>query len=274
MISELIDSHYLRTLEFKRNPVVKELLVLSNDRIVPRSSIIAIYGLTSFSDNRKLIDRLVKITTNAHNRASVDKIYFEIYRQMVNYGVLQAMLPDKGKRDAVIRFYEKIQNLNLAQNHPHFSLQYAIARLSYDESDDLEVAKRFLDSAYARAKKRLDYSHTRHMDNVKARYLIKHSITLIDINEAMKELVEAHEILIKQMRTEKSDAPYKVAQQYLNFYNDKKCQLDIEKKKKLKLMSLDVLGYISNLNENMKKEKTICICKSNLESLTQDIERI
>jgi len=83
MISELIDSHYLRTLEFKRNPVVKELLILSNERIVPRSSIIAMYGLTSFSDNRKLIDRLVKITTNAHNRASVDKIYFEIYRQMV-----------------------------------------------------------------------------------------------------------------------------------------------------------------------------------------------
>lgn len=272
MISELIDSYYLRTLEFKRNPVAKQLLILSNDRIVPRSSIIAIYGLTSFSDNRKLIDRLVKITINAHNRASVDKIYFEIYRQMVNYGVLQAMLPDKGKRDAVIRFYEKIQNLNSAQNHPHFSLQYAIARLSYDESDDLEVAKRFLDSAYAQAKKRSGY-HTRHMDNVKARYLIKHSITLIDINESMKELLEAHEILIKQMRTEKSDAPYKVAQQYLNFYNNKKPELDIDKNEKLMNMSSDILEYIFCLSDSLQREKAISICKSNLDSLVKDIAR-
>jgi len=192
---------------------------------------------------------------------------------MVNYGVLQAMLPEKGKREAVIRFYEKIQNLPLAQNHPHFSLQYAIARLSYDESDDLEVAKRFLDSAYVRAKKRSDYSHTRHMDNVKARYLIKHSITLSDINEAMKELVEAHEILIKQIRTEKSDAPYKVAQNYLSFYNNKKTQLIPEKRDKLKVMSADIIGYISNLDETIKNEKTIGICKSNLESLITDIER-
>lgn len=271
MISELIDSPYLRTLEFKRNPVVKELLILSNDRIVPRSSIIAMYGLTSFSDNRKLVERLVKITTNAHHRGSMDKIYFGIYVQMVNYGVLQAMLPEKGKRDAVIRFYEGIQNLSSAQNHPHFLLQYAIARLSYDEPDDLAVAKQFLDSAMAQAKKRTNY-HTRHMDNVKARYLIKHSITLIDINDAMKEFVEAHEILIKQMRTEKSDAPYKVAQQYLKFYNDKKRQLNLEKKEELMNMSSDILEYISNLNEIMKKEKVIGICKSNLESLVKDIE--
>jgi hypothetical protein len=228
------------------------------------------YGLTSFSDNRKLIDRLVKITTNAHHRGSIDKIYFGIYVQMVNYGVLQAMLPEKGKRDAVIRFYEGIQNLSSAQNHPHFLLQYAIARLSYDEPDDLAVAKQFLDSAIAQAKKRPSY-HTRHMDNVKARYLIKHSITLIDINEAMKELFEAHEILINQMRTEKSDAPYKVAQQYLKFYNDKKSQLDFEKKRKLMNMSSDVLGYISNFNESMQKEKTIGICKINLESIVNDM---
>ncbi|MCX7094181.1 MAG: SIR2 family protein [Methylobacter sp.] len=270
MISELIDSHYLRTLEFKRNPVVKELLTLSNDRIVPRSSVIAMYGLTSFSDNRKLVERLVKITKNAHHRGSIDKIYFGIYVQMVNYGVLQAMLPKKGIRDAVIRFYEGIQNLSSAQNHPHFLLQYAIARLSYDEPDDLAVAKQFLDSAYAQAKKRPSY-HTRHMDNVKARYLIKHSITLSDLNDAIKELVEAHEILIKQMRTEKSDAPYKVAQQYLKFYNDKKRQLDPEKKKKLMNMCEDILEYVSNLDETMKKEKAIGICKSNLDSLVKDI---
>jgi hypothetical protein len=115
---------------------------------------------------------------------------------------------------------------------------------------------KILVSAYARATKRSGY-HTRHMDNVKARYLIKHSITLSDINEAMKELVEAHEILIKQMRTEKSDAPYKVAQQYLNFYNDKKRQFDFEKNEKLMNMSSDVLEYISNLNESVQKEKAM-----------------
>jgi hypothetical protein len=271
MISELIDSHYLRTLEFKRNPVAKELLTLSNNRIVPRSSIIAMYGLTSFSENKKLVDRLVKITNNAHYRGLADKVYFDIYVQMVNYGILQAMLPEKGKREAVIRFYENIKNLSSAQNHPHFLLQYAIARLSYDEPDDLVIAKQFLDSAYAQAKKRDGY-HTRHMDNVKARYLIKHSITIIDIDAAMKEFVTAHEILLKEMRTEQSDAPYKVAQQYLKFYNEKKPHIDIQKKKTIKNLSLQVIEYINNLNETLKNEKTVSICKSNLESLIKDID--
>jgi hypothetical protein len=271
MIAELIDNNYLRTLEFKRNPIVKELLKLSNDRIAPRSSVIAMYGLTNFSDTRKLIDRLIKITTNAHHRGQIDKVYFGIYVRLINYGALQAMLPERGKREAVIRFYERIQNFNSAQNHPHFPLQYAIARLSYDEADDLEVAKRFLDSAYSQAKKR-NWDDTRHMDNVKARYLIKHSITLIDINEAMKEFSEAHDILIKEMRTEKSDAPYKVAQQYLKFYNEKKDSLSSDNKEYLTKSSSNILEYISKLDEYIRKEKSVGICQSNLESIIKDMK--
>lgn len=270
MISELIDSSYLRTLDFKRNPIVQQLLTLTGNKVVPRSSIIAIHGLTSFSDTRKLIDRLIKITENAHYRGSTDRVYFDIYRDMVNYGNLQRILPDHGKRDAVIRFYEKVKNLSSAQNHPHFLLQYAIARLSYDEPEDIDIAKRFLDSAYAQAKRRKGY-HTRHMDNVKARYLIKHSITLDDNSVAMKEFTEGHEILLQQARTEKTESPYKVAQQYLKFYNAKKGNLNSDQLGQLNNASNQMLQYISKLDENMQREKSISICKAHLESIISDI---
>lgn len=275
MVSELTGSSYLYSMDFKRNSIVKQLLSLGSGSIVPRSSVLAKFGLTSFSDSRTLIDRLIKIATNAHecgNASQKNSLYFGVYRELVTFGVLQAMLPEKGKRDALIRFYENMKNLRSAKNHPHFWLQYALARLAQDNPEDLERAKFYIDSAYSHARNIPNY-HTNHLDTVNAKYLIKHGANMPDINQALKELGEAHATLLKQVRTEKTEAPYSAAKEYLAFYNSQKKSLDATQKAYLVKICNQILENIPHLDLDLQTEKHIRFCKADLESLISDVNK-
>ena len=271
LISEVLNSNYLYTLDFKQNPVTRELLTFSSGGIVTRSSILAKFGLNSFSDARQLVDRLIKIAINAHDRGESSDLYFGIYRDLVTFSILQSMLPEKGKRDSLIRFYEGVKNLRAAKNHPHFWLQYAIARLASDRPDDLRMAKLFLDSAYAHAAKRSNY-HTRHLDNVLARYWIQHSLTVPEISSALLEFADGHALLIKLARTELTESPYKVARMYLTFYNTKKAVMSDSQKLMLKKMSEGILDLIPRLSEHVQAHPTVKFCRSDLQSLLADFE--
>lgn len=270
VVSEMLDSNYLYSLDFKRNPLARELLSLQGGGVIPRSSIVAKYGLITSSDSRSLVDRLIKMTTNAHDRGADSAFYHGIYKDLVNFSVLQSMLPEKGKRDSLIRFYEAIKNLHAAKNHPHFWLQYAIARLASDRPDDLRAAKLFLDTAYAHAQKRTNY-HTRHMDNVLARYWIQHAIISPEPTLAMLEFADGHALLLKQCRSETSESPFKVARQYLAFYNAKRNLLSQNQKALVRKMAAGIIELIPRLPEHLQSQPTVRFCKGDLESLLNDI---
>lgn len=269
VISELVRNNYIHTLEFKQNPIAQDLLRIGNGQIIPRSSVLAKYGLTTFMDARSLIDRLISIAQVAHDLGS-DQLYFGIYKDLVTFSTLQRMLPIKGKRDALIRFYEALKNLSAAQNHPHFWLQYAIARLATDRDDDLEKARLYLEAAYAQAKLKKNY-HTRHMDNVKARYLIRHSTTIPELNVALVELIDGHKLLLAQARTEKTYAPFNVASNYLNFYNAKKDSLHEDARKLLRRYADEILEFIPDLPARVKTERAVVQCEKDLRSMLADL---
>jgi len=271
VVCEILDSNYLYSPDFKRNPLAREVFSFNAGGIIPRSSILAKYGLTSFSDARELIDRLIRIATNAHNRGEYSHFYFGIYKDLVTFSILQSMLPEKGKRDSLIRFYEGVKNLRAAKNHPHFWLQYAIARLASDRPEDLRMAKLFIDSAYAHAEKRPNY-HTRHMDNVLARYWIQHSIQVPEINSAMLELTNGHTLLIKQARSDTNESPYRVARMYITFYNAKRDMMSADQKSLLLRMAEMVQELISRLPERIQRHSTVKFCRTDLNSLIADVK--
>ena len=273
IISELLGSNYLYSLDFKRNPLTTELLSLGNGNLIPRSSILAKHGLTTFSDSRNIIDILIKIAQNAHDRGADSSLFFGIYKDLVTFSTLQGMVPEKGKRDSLVRFYEAIKNLRAARNHPHFWLQYAIARLASDRPDDLKMAKLFLDTAYVHAEKKANY-HTRHLDNVKARYLIQHAITLPETKLAIIELAEGHALLIKQCRTEASEAPFKVAKHYLSFYNAKRESLGLKERDLVRRMANQILEFIPKLPAHIQILSPVRYCLSDLESIVRDLDAV
>ncbi|MBK7000010.1 MAG: SIR2 family protein [Rhodoferax sp.] len=272
MISNLLGSNYLFTLDFQRNPLIQQIASVSGQTIIPRSSVLAKFGLTEFADPKIVVETLVRITKRAHDIATDfnNNLYFNLYRDLVTFSQLQGMLPEKGKRDLLIRFYESVKNLSNAQSHPHFWLQYAMARLAYADKENIDRAKYFLDTAYAQASKRPNY-HTRHLDNVKARYLIEHAKVLPSIVDALLEINDAHAILLKEAQTEKNSAPYKVARLYLSFFNARKNELPENGWLLLKRSSTQLLEYIERLPVDELANPHVTSCKENLEIILQEI---
>ena len=110
VVSELLNSNYLYSLDFKRNPLARELLSFQGGGVIPRSSIVAKYGLITSTDSKSLVDRLVKMAINAHDRGNDSEFYFSIYKDLVTFSVLQSMLPEKGKRDCVGREAQRLES--------------------------------------------------------------------------------------------------------------------------------------------------------------------
>ena len=249
LISELIPTSKIYKINLGIKESFSEIISRNNGRLEFRSSILAKYALNEHSNGKVLVDQLIDIARNAHNRAlkfSESDMFFGIYRSMVTFSVLQGLLPEKGKRDCLIRFYESMKNLDAAKSHPHFWLQYAIARLASDGPDDLEKAKLFLDTAFARAKNLPGY-HTKHMDNVYARYLVKMGTVTDDINLAMGALRQAHTILIRQARSEKNESPYRVARHYSSFFGTHRSALADHQKTEIVKKCQELVDFIPNL---------------------------
>lgn len=224
-ISELTNSRFVYTNEFKSNAAVLQMASLGGGAVVPRSSVIAKYSMTHFSDATAVVDNLVKITVRAHELGQSNNLfgrhYFNIYRDLVTFSVLKPMIPLTKNRESLIRFYEAMKELNAAKTHPHFWLQYAIARLSMETIEDAQKAKHYLDAAYAHANRRENY-HTKHLDNVLARYHLFMASRSMDRLNVMENIIEARKLLIKEVSVEKTEAPYKVAKLFSAVYLEKK----------------------------------------------------
>jgi len=119
IISELTNSNFVFSSQFKNNDAVLQIANISGGQVVPRSSVIAKYSMTHFSDASFVIDNLIDITIRAHELgshiSSQGQIYFRIYRDLVTFSVLQPMIPEKKRRESLIRFYEALKNLSSAK---------------------------------------------------------------------------------------------------------------------------------------------------------------
>ena len=86
------------------------------------------------------------------------------------------MLPKKGKRESLLLFYQGLREIPEERSNPHFWLQYAIARLSHPDEDNLDRAKSYLDTALSLANKRTNY-WTDDIETQLARYYFQNSIS-------------------------------------------------------------------------------------------------
>ena len=271
-VLELTGNNYIYKSGFRSNPTTKEIFNVSNGKIIPKSSVLAKFALTNHSDSKKIVDRLIKIAKRAHDLrgfAGFEGLFFDIYKSLVTFSVLQSMLPEKGKRDSLIRFYENVKNFEAAKNHPHFWLQYAIARLAYDDPDDLTKAKLYLDTAYSHAKRIGDRYHTNHMDNVHARYLMKHGIQTEDADNAIVDFRQAHAILLRQARNEKNEKPYRVARLYSQLFQRRFDELSHAERIEIQIAAQQLITAANHVRVSGRNRETINHCRRDLESIVR-----
>lgn len=267
VISELTNSSFVYSAKFKNNEAVLQMASLGRGSVIPRSSVIAKYSMTHFGDAAFVVENLIDITTRAHDIGqesnSFGGLYFRIYRDLVTFSVLQPMMPERKRRESLIKFYESIKNLSAAKSHPHFWLQYAIARLSMDNEDDTKKAKSYLDAAYSHAKSRENY-HTRHLDNVLARYHFSMAKYISDRVGVMQHIIAAKDLLLGEARTEKTEAPYKVAKLCAKLYMEKLSILQPADISFIKQFMQAIMSASESLPDNIRGRTSVKECVRHL----------
>jgi hypothetical protein len=97
---------------------------------------------------------------------------------------------------------------------------------------------------------------------------------LPSINDALLEMNDAHNILLKEAQTERNAAAYKVARRYLSFYNARKNELTDNGKLLLKRNSSQILSYLEQLPLDERMDLTVANCKESLEIVIRELSVI
>jgi hypothetical protein len=215
-----------------------------------------------------VVDTLIKIATNADAIARPDNVFGIISRNIMISATVQGMLPEAGKRLAVIKFYEAIKGLQSAKSNPFFWLQYAIARLVFS---DFEKAGVYFENAYSFAQKRPRFN-TCQIDNHFVRYLLTREIEQGKLETCMNSFRRAHEILMAQMRVEYRHYPYRHAINYFPFYEKFYKGLAQNDKAFFVGACESVLGKIANLPPERRLHHYVVECKEKLSLIVKTEE--
>ncbi|WP_417241252.1 SIR2 family protein [Celeribacter halophilus] len=201
MVSALTNSNEIFDVSFRTHQVFQQLVSKNNDIALAKSSVLAEFLLTHFPNPVLLVDTLIKIAKNARTKGEGNKIYFSFYKDLASFRYIQKMVPKKGKRESLILFYQGLKEIPQERNNPHFWLQYAIARLSYPDEDNLLHAKHYLDTALSLASKRRNY-WTDDIETQLARYYFESSIanSLNDAKIGFYNFEEGAKLIIKIYR--------------------------------------------------------------------------
>jgi tetratricopeptide (TPR) repeat protein len=148
---------------------------------------------------------IVECVKNAEHARRADSYFENIAKELMRFGTLERVLPDKGKRVALQNLYEDLKNIPSIRENPQFWLQYAMARLSLGE---LDVARRYFEQSYSFAEQQKGYD-TFQIDNHYCRLLFLEAENTADSDKAFKAVSDALIILKKQVLRENRHYPYR-----------------------------------------------------------------
>jgi hypothetical protein len=257
---------------FKNSESAKQLFNSERGIITPKSSVLAEYALKNFPDTTLLVNSLIEICRSTRKKAEASELYWDIYRALASFRHIQKMLPDAGKRDALIAFYEGLRSIDIERKNPHFWLQYAIARLSFADSKDLELAKQCLDTALSLAKIKPNYTTT-DIETQYARYHLEYAMnTLEDAEVAFSEFKNGHELILKITAKEKyKREPFRPARLYEQFYRKFARSLNADQKQYILLACESILGNINKLPPRTAEDKTVIATQDSLEAMRKSL---
>lgn len=205
--AEILKLDYNSFSKISKNSVTKQIVSMQSGIANFRSPIMASAVLMGLSPASVVTEIVAECVINGHNAKQADNYIGSISKELMRFGNLERILPDKGKRQALQNLYEEIKSVPAIQVHPHYWLQYAMARLSLGE---IEIARRYFEQSYSYAKKITGYD-TFQIDNHYCRLLLKEAENTTDSDEAYKSVDEALSILKKQVQRENRHYPYRSA---------------------------------------------------------------
>ena len=214
VLSEVLDSDLARRSTFRKNPIVHRFVDVNSNLVTMRSSVLARHLLSEILPADQTVEVLLKMANRSELAASVNPMMKDIFRLLQAFSNIQFMLPEKNRRPLLIRYYEQLKNAPGCTGNVFFWLQYAIARLSFQ---DYEGAGLYFDTAYGLAKGMSGFS-TFQIDNHYARCRLERCLYENNAKDSFSAFQDAKQILHRQMTREQRFYPYRVARQYFDLY--------------------------------------------------------
>jgi hypothetical protein len=213
-IANISETTHVYSSEFDKRLNESGIFEILGDKLSTRSSILGTFVLNSLYNSSYSIDQLVRIVEKLQrNKGAQTQEENEVYRNIMTFGMIAAILPDEGKPSSYIEFYEKLKTqVPTVTINPHYWLQYAMAIMS---TDNLEDAELILNTAYGKAEKNSNYDTT-YIDNQFARLNLKKAINEDNPSLGFSFFEKAHSIL---KREEYDIYKFRQAGLYLKFYD-------------------------------------------------------
>lgn len=253
--------------QFRRDPVLNSLIDERGGTIRFRSSVAAQFILTSISNPIATVDVLARIAKQLESKRYIQLQYDQIFKSLMRFSRIQELLPEKGRRESVIRYYEGIKNLESCRTYPLFWLQYAIATLTFNE---FERSERYFGTAYSLAEKR--NFNTFQIDNHYARFLLARAINERNPDNCMTAFRKARRIINGEVRSERRHYAYRVASFYEDFYEVFSKILNEKDLTEIGLASKFIREQIEKLPPARRRHPSVLKCESAMDYILLSLQ--
>lgn len=204
LVSAMTNDSSIFSSKFREKSIFYQLVNENNEGFFPKSSVLSEYILENFPNPELLVNNLIILCKNIHSKSfSRNDTYMQIYKDLASFRYAQRILPKRNKRESLINFYEGLREIEQERRNPHFWLQYAIARLSFSDKDNLSrdnlsYVHHHLETALGLARSIPNY-WTDDIDTQYARYYIELAKTYTndEVDFAFNDFIRACELLIK-----------------------------------------------------------------------------
>lgn len=251
LLADMWGAELLQDRRFRRDPLVTELIGFDQEELRVRSSVAARYLLRTMGEENidVLISVMGEMARIANKNYNYSAEHRALFRDLMRFAVVQNLLPESGRRAAVIRYYEELRKIRWCRQSPLFWLQYAIACMVIG---DLARAEPYFKTAYSLAENLPGYS-VHQIDNHYARFLLVQATEdVTDVGQAMTNFRKARSIINQQMLEERKHYPYRVASQYQAFMDKFGVDMDQSQIQELRQAAVFVANKLELLSDHSR----------------------
>jgi archaellum biogenesis ATPase FlaH len=255
--------------EFQNHPGVRQLIDFSSGNVKFRSSVMAGFLLREVSDNKSVVDAIIKTYLALDSYFSLHGRYEHHLKRLNRFSVIEPIISGKDKIPNIVRFYEDIGKANFSTENPDYWLQYGIACTTFYRYDR---AEQYFDTAESYAKTQRRWGKLIQIENHRSRFLLETAANETTKEEAWRKFLEAKRIIEKQMTIDPQSFavrtyPFRRASLYEGFVEKFIHEFTLDEKKEIQNSVQTVERKIGALDSQWRTRTDIQIADKAMKSI-------
>ncbi|ANN66101.1 hypothetical protein BAU06_07195 [Bordetella bronchialis] len=242
--------------KYRRYEELKDIIDITSMDVRIRSSVLAQHLLQKVFSAGDIADVLIGLVRQADALKRQERLFAQVHADLMRYSNVAQMLPEKQRLAAITRYYENIKDLPSTRANPQFWLQYAIGCLT---NRALDRAATYFADAYSWAAKVDDYD-TFQIDNHYARFLLQKALTDQPAVDALQQVLQARDIVLRQVRTEIRKYPFRVACSLFDAYESLSSKMAPDFQKQLRGSLAEIYRRASQTKGNLYRDRYVQEC--------------